>query len=105
MNSITKVSDITYNDIADFIRLDEITTDDQNTLETLLSVAKSYIANYTGQTVAALDNFPEFVDAVLVLCQDMWDNRALYVDKSNINKVVESILNLHAVNLLPTAED
>jgi len=37
---------------------------------------------------------------LLVLVQDMWDNRTLYVDKSNVNKVVDSILGLHAVNLL-----
>lgn len=105
MNSITAVSQITYSDLADYIRLDEVTTDDQNTLTTLLSAAKSYIVGYTGLTMAELDDFPEFVDAVFVLVQDMWDNRALYVDKSNINKVVETILGLHAVNLLPTAED
>lgn len=105
MNSITAVSQITYSDLADYIRLDEVTTDEQNTLETLLSAAKNYIVGYTGLTLAELDNFPEFVDAVFVLVQDMYDNRALYVDKSNINKVVENILGLHSVNLLPTAED
>ena len=30
MNNITKVSDITYEDIADYIRLSEISADDQN---------------------------------------------------------------------------
>lgn len=104
MNAISKVSDITYSDIADYIRLSEVTADDQNTLQTLLSVAKSFIANYTGQTQEALDNFPDFVIVVLILCQDMWDNRALYVDKSNLNKVVDTILGMHSVNLLPTAE-
>lgn len=104
MNSITKVSDITYSDIADYIRLSEVTTDDQNTLEALLSVAINFIVNYTGQTQAALDNFPDFVIVVLILCQDMWDNRTLYVDKSNLNKVVDTILGMHSVNLLPTAE-
>ena len=105
MNSITKVSDITYSDIADYIRLDEVTTADQNTLVTLLSTAKAFIANYTGLTEADLDNFADFVIVVLILCQDMWDNRALYVDRSNLNKVVDTILGMHSVNLLPTAED
>ena len=104
MNAISKVSDITYSDIADYIRLSEVTTDDQNTLEALLSVAKSFIVNYTGQTQEALDDFPDFVIVVLILCQDMWDNRALYVDKSNLNKVVDTILGMHSVNLLPEVE-
>jgi len=105
MNSITAVSQITYSDLADYIRLDEVTTDDQNTLETLLSVAKDFISNYTGQAEADLDNFSDFVIVVFILVQDMWDNRTLYVDKSNLNKVVDTILGMHSVNLLPTAED
>lgn len=105
MNSITAVSQITYSDLADYIRLDEVTTDDQNTLETLLSVAKAFISNYTGQAEADLDNFSDFVIVVFILVQDMWDNRTLYVDKSNLNKVVDTILGMHSVNLLPTAED
>lgn len=94
-----KVSEITAQDVADYIRLDEVTESDTNTLNTLLAVSKSYIRNYTGQT--DLDAYEDLTIAVFILCQDMWDNRALYVDKSNLNKVVESILGLHSVNLLP----
>lgn len=104
MNTIQKVSGITVQDIADYIRLSEVTTDDENTLTTLLSVAKAFIVNYTGQTEQSLDNFPDFVIVVLILCQDMWDNRSLYVDKSNLNKVVDTILGMHSVNLLPQME-
>ena len=38
--------------------------------------------------------------AALVLCQDMYDNRSVYVDKNTTNKVVETILGMHCVNLL-----
>ena len=100
MNEITKVSDITANDLAEYIRLDEVTSDDENTLNTLLNVAKTFISEYTGRTSEDLDNYQDFVIVALVLVQDMWDTRALYVDKTNLNKVVESILGLHSVNLL-----
>jgi hypothetical protein len=100
MNEITKVSDITANDLAEYIRLDEVTSDDENTLNTLLNVAKTFISEYTGRTSEELDNYQDFVIVALVLVQDMWDTRALYVDKTNLNKVVESILGLHSVNLL-----
>lgn len=100
MNEITKVSDITANDLAEYIRLDEATSDDENTLNTLLNVAKTFISEYTGRTSEELDNYQDFVIVVLVLVQDMWDTRALYVDKTNLNSVVESILGLHSVNLL-----
>ena len=100
MNEITKVSQITANDIATYIRLDEVTVDDTNTLNNLLAVAKSFIVNYTGRSEEELDNYPDFVIVVFILCQDMWDNRTLYVDKTNLNKVVETVLGMHSVNLL-----
>ena len=100
MNEISKVSDITYTDVANYIRLPEVTTDDINTLNTLIVVAKNFITGYTGHTLEELDNYLDFVIVVLILCQDMWDNRTLYVDKTNLNKVVNTILGMHSVNLL-----
>ena len=90
---VTKVSEITKKDIADFIHLDEVNDADTEQLETLLIIAKDYIKNYT-----ALDDLDEYADLVIVvyiLCQDMWDNRTLYIDKGNMNKVVQTILDMH----------
>lgn len=100
MNEISAVSQITAQDLADYLRICEVTEDDINTLNTLLTVAKEYIVKYTGQTLENLDNLKDIIIVVFILCQDMWDNRALYVDTANVNKVVESILGLHSVNLL-----
>ena len=101
MNNITKVSDIAYTDVADYCRIGDISdADTVNTLKTLLTVSKAYITQYTGKTLAELDDLQDVIICVLILCQDMWDNRTLYVDKSNANRVVESILSLHAENLL-----
>lgn len=107
MNEITKVSDITAQDLADYLRLPEVTADDTNTLNSLIGVAKAYISNYTGRSEDELDDYQDFVIVCLVLCQDMWDNRTLYVDNSNLNHVVETILGMHSVNLLPrvTSDD
>lgn len=104
MNQINKVSEITAQDVADYIRISELTQDDTNTLNTLLTVAKVYVGEYTGRSIQDLDNYKDIIIVVLILCQDMYDNRTLYVDSSNLNRVVESILNLHSVNLLPTGE-
>lgn len=100
MNEISKVSDITYQDVADYLRLVEIDNNEMNTLNTLINVSKSFISNYTGRSIEELDNYRDFVIVVLILCQDMWDNRTLYVDNKNLNRVIESILGLHSVNLL-----
>ncbi len=100
MNEISKVSDITYQDVADYLRLVEIDNNEMNTLNTLINVSKSFISNYTGRSIEELDNYRDFVIVVLILCQDMWDNRTMYVDSKNLNRVIESILGLHSVNLL-----
>ena len=102
MNSISVVSEITAQDLAEYIRIDEVTVDDINLLNNLLNVAEAYIKNYTGQT--DLDSSYDFVIVVFVLVQDMYDNRTMYVDSTNLNQTVESILAMHSVNLLPTVD-
>jgi hypothetical protein len=102
MNEITKVSDITYADVAEYLRLPEVTQSDQSLLNALIKIAKDFISKYTGQS--DLDAFQDFVIVVFVLCQDMYDNRAMYVDSTNLNYVVESILGMHSINLLPQEE-
>ena len=104
MNNISKISDITYQDIADYIRLSEISADDQNYLTALISISKDYISKYTGINKANLDNYTDLIIVVFILCQDMYDTRTLYVDKSNLNKVVDTILGMHSINLLPNGE-
>ena len=101
MNAIQKISEITAQDCADYIRYDEtLTADETNLLNNLLNVAKTFVCSYTGRTPEECDTFPDFVIVVLILVQDMYDNRTLYVDKDNLNKVVDCILGMHSVNLL-----
>ena len=100
MNDIQKVSEITYQDAADYLHIEEVTPDIQQTLKTLKRVAVAFIVGYTGLTEAELDIYPDFVIVVLILVQDMYDNRTRYVDGSNLNQTVEAILGMHRVNLL-----
>ena len=95
---VAKVSEITTQDIRDFIRLDEVNDAEEAQLLTFLTVAKDYVTNYTGLT--DLDEYADLVIAVYILCQDMYDNRSMYVDKNNPNKVVQTILDMHTrINL------
>lgn len=101
MNEISKVSQITAEDVWEYINpAEDMDSDSETTLNNLIGIAKAFISSYTGRSQEELDNYQDFVIVALVLCQDMWDNRTLYVDKGNLNKVVESILGLHSVNLL-----
>ncbi len=98
---ITKVSDIQVTDVTDYLRIPEITAEDTALLTTALNVAKQFVMSYTGLDAEGMDAHEDLVIVIYVLCQSMYDNRAYYVDKSNINNVVESILSLHCTNFLP----
>ena len=104
---MNKVSEITVKDIANYLRLTEVSDEEKIELQTYLNVAKSYISNYTGipiisneQGAITLDTYTDFIIVVYVLCQDMYDNRRMYIDNTNINKVVQTILGMHSRNNL-----
>lgn len=97
---VSKVSDITVKCVADYLRLDEVVESENDTLTMLISIATSFIKSYTGLDDADVDKYPEFVIVVLILCQDMWDNRTMYVDSKDLNNTVQSILAMHSINLL-----
>ena len=113
---VSKVSEITIQDVADYLRLDDYKESD---IETYLNIAKSYISNYTGIPEASeydeeyeydeyneyeeeetLDSYADFVIVVYILCQDMHDNRCMYVNGGNVNRTVQTILDMHTRNNL-----
>ena len=92
-----KVKEIETENIAQYLRIDEY---DESQITAILDSAKAFIRSYTGLTDDEINAHDDFYIVVMVLCQDMYDNRCMYVDKSNLNKVVETILGMHCVNLL-----
>ena len=102
-----KVSEITVENIANYLRLTEISEEDNKNIELFLNIAKNYIENYTGipqksedEEAETLDTYSDFVIVVYILCQDMYDNRCMYVDGKNINNTVKTILDMHTRNNL-----
>lgn len=67
-----KVSEVTPADLAEFLRLDEYQEDE---MQRILDSAKGYIRDYTGLTDEEIDTHADFLTALLVLCQDMYDNQ------------------------------
>ena len=98
LTDVKKVSEITKEHIAEYLHLAEPTANEFKELNMFLEVAKSYIKSYTGQK--DLDKYQDFIIAVFILCQDMYDNRALYIEKGSINNTVSTILDMHSVNLI-----
>lgn len=97
-----KVSEITVENLATYMRIDDITEIEQKEIEQMRSSAIAYMSDYTGLTVDELDKHESLTTALFILVTDMFDNRNLYLDtkSANINKSVECILNMHSVNLL-----
>lgn len=97
-----KVSQVELKHIAQAIREDEkqITNDEKEHLETLKASAIEYVKAYTGLNEEEIEKHEDITTAVLVLISDMYDNRQMYVEKTNINKVISDILGFYQVNLL-----
>ncbi len=97
-----KLSEITVSDVAAYLRLEKDKTCTKP-LKAIMEAAKRYIVGYTGLTTEELDDYDDLWPAFMVLCQDMFDNRTMYPDakgSGSANRVVESILGMHARNLL-----
>ena len=101
-----KISEITAADVAKYLRLESGEYDEVE-LGAIMDAAKSYILHYTGLPETAqedgektIDDYADFWIAYMVLCQDMYDNRAYTVENGSVNRVVESVLGMHARNLL-----
>lgn len=97
---MTKINEITVQDIADYLRISELDEVLKKELDMYLKVAKKYIMDETGLKDYEIEQHDDFLIVIFVLCQDMYDNKSFYVDKSNTNKVVDTILGRHRVNLL-----
>lgn len=97
-----KISEITVDDLANYVRLDEPEDIEKQELERMKSSAISYMTDYTGLSEEDLDKHEDLTQALFVLVADMFDNRNLYIEgkATNINKSVECILGMHSINLL-----
>ena len=98
--SYTKISEITQEDLVDYLRISELDSSQTQLLTTIQAAATNYIVGVTGLTLEQLDNYPDLTLALYALVQDMYYNRAIYVDKANISDTVSTILNMYRTNLL-----
>jgi uncharacterized phage protein (predicted DNA packaging) len=96
----TKISEITVNDLADYLRIPEPYSSETTLLTTIKAAAINYIVGVTALSVEQLDNYPDLTLVLFALTQDMYDNRTIYVDKANISDTVSTILNMYRTNLL-----
>lgn len=96
-----KLSDVSVQNVVDFLRIDTPTQVEETEITTMMAAAKNYIVEYTGLTLEELDDHEDITIAFQVLIADMFDNRNFQTDKPTyVNRTVQSILSLYRVNLL-----
>lgn len=97
-----KVSELTLPLIAQHLNEVEesLPENDKNLINVMKTAAVKFCADYTGLSEEELDNFEDITVVVLALISDMYDNRQTTVDRGNVNRIVDTILGMHSINLL-----
>ena len=95
-----KISEITTQDLKEYAN--EYSEDPEviKTFNNILVACKSYVKNYTGLTVEQIDTKEDLTIALMVLANEMYDNRVYTVQDNKVNIVIKSILDMHSINLL-----
>lgn len=97
-----KVSEITTEFIADYLRIDDLEEIQLREIEATKEAAIAYACSYTGMTLEELEEHEDIVIAIMVQISDMYENRNLYLDykSKEVNKTVTNILGLYQKNLV-----
>lgn len=95
-----KIKEIDDNYLADYLKIDDPGPYEMKNANAAFEAAKSYVKNQTGIEDEALSSKDDLAIAVLILTEDMYDNRRYYVDTEKLNQVVEGIIYQYSENLL-----
>ena len=74
----------------------------QITVDEVVEYCNAYESDkgITGRTEEDLDKLEDVTIAVLILCNEMFENRLFSVENNKVNLVVDSIINKYSINLL-----
>ncbi len=74
--------------------------DDMDLIKLYKESAKSYIKSYTGLDDDGINKYEDLTIVYLNLISDMYDNRSFTVENDKENKMLNSIMFMHSINLL-----
>ena len=77
--------------------------EDDRLIQAIIEASKSYICNYTGQSIDQLEEYEDITIAVLVLIAEFYDNRVMNLNNRldlRVNSMLEGLLGRHSMNLL-----
>jgi hypothetical protein len=102
-----KISDVTISDLKQYANV--FHSEDDNLFTAILAAGKQFISVYTGLPLVdditngitdSVDGHEDLTIALMVLSNEMYDNRAFVVDNTKLNFVIKQILDSHSVNYL-----
>ena len=93
-----RISEVTEEFVLKYLKIDLPDETDKEIINNIMPSALGYITEYTGQTAVNLDKYEDVTFAYLILIEDMFDNRSMTVNSSNINRTVKTILAMHSLN-------
>lgn len=93
-----KISEVTITDLKEYANIDH--DYDDKIFSNILLSSKAYIKSYTGLNQEQIDEKEELTMALMILCNEMYENRIYTVENDKVNKIVNSILDMHSINLL-----
>jgi N12 class adenine-specific DNA methylase len=93
-----KISEITIVELKNYLHVYH--TEDDNLISAILITSKAFVKNYTGLSNENLNISEDLTMAVFILASELYDNRSYTVDKTSVNPVIQTILDMHSVNLL-----
>lgn len=93
-----KISELTIEHLKNYANVYH--AEDDLLFGNILIACKSYIKGYTGLSDDTLDTHEDLTVALMVLANELYDNRAYNIESSKANLVIQSILDMHSINLL-----
>lgn len=93
-----KISKVTIKELKDYAHVYH--KEDDKLFESILVACKVYIKGYTGLDDDSIDAKEDITIALMVLSNELYDNRIFTVENDKVNTVIKSILDMHSINLL-----
>jgi hypothetical protein len=95
-----KISEVQVQDLKDYAREYNDDVQTNSFFDLILAAGKAYIKGYTGLDDTALDTHEDLTIVLMVLANEMYDNRTYTVENDKVNNVIKSILDMYSINLL-----
>lgn len=98
--NMATVSELTVEDVANYLRLDDVSEIEEAEIEMFMDSAKAFLKSNTGLTYEEIDDLPDMVHPYLLYISEQFDNRNGHIENKQTTKnpsILETIRR-HSIN-------